>query len=71
MPGLLRERERYMNATKSIVQDRMRTTDQSRLDIISYFLKAKDPHSGEKLSFAEVWAEAYLVISAGKLSEPW
>lgn len=71
MPGLLKERERYLNATKSIVQDRMRTADQSRLDILSYFLRAKDSHSGEKLSFAEVWAEANVMISAGKLSERW
>lgn len=66
LPGLLRERERYMAATKDIVETRIEKDDDSRKDIISYFLSAHDPETGEKLSFAEVWAEAYLMISAGK-----
>ena len=39
---------------------------KDRKDIMSYLLAAKDPESGQNLQLAEVWSEAYLMISAGK-----
>ncbi len=66
MAAMLRDRELYMAATKDIVQNRISKEADSRKDITSYLLTAEDPETGERLSFAEVWAEAYLMLSAGK-----
>lgn len=66
MAGILRDRKLYMKAIKDIVQTRIAKTSSSRKDITSYFLTAADPETGEKLSFAEVWSEAYLMLSAGE-----
>jgi hypothetical protein len=65
-PRLLEERARYLAATKYIVKDRIEREDNSRQDIMSHLLKAKEPDTGETLSFEEIWSEAYLMISAGK-----
>ena len=70
-PGLLKDRARYLGATKHIVEERIEKEDDSRKDIMSHLLKAKDPQTGENLTFEEVWAESYLMISAGKpISSP-
>lgn len=37
-----------------------------RNDIMSALLAAKDPKTGTKLSEAEVWEEAHLMIAAGE-----
>lgn len=66
MAGMLRDRELYMAATKNIVNTRIAKKIDSRKDITSYLLTAEDPETGEKLLFAEVWSEAYLMLSAGK-----
>lgn len=66
LPGLLQDRQRYMAATKDIVTARIQKTDDTREDIMSYLLSAHDPETGDKLSFEELWAEAYLMISAGR-----
>ena len=39
---------------------------QNRKDIMSHLLVAKDPKTGDKLTDAEVWGEAHLMIAAGK-----
>ena len=71
-PGLLKERARYLAATIDVVQRRIDANDamKDRKDIMSYLLAARDPESGENLQLAEVWSEAYLMISAGKEDSP-
>ena len=66
MAGILRDRELYMAATKHIIETRIAKKADSRKDVTSYLLIAEDPETGEKLSFAEIWSEAYLMLSAGK-----
>ena len=66
MAGTLRDRKLYMAATKNMVKARIVKNADARKDITSYLLTAEDPETGEKLSFAEVWSEAYLMLSAGK-----
>ena len=42
-----------------------------RNDIMSALLAAKDPKTGTKLSEAEVWGEAHLMIAAGEQNFPY
>ena len=71
-PRLLKDRARYLDATIGVVQRRIDANDsmKERKDIMSYLLAAKDPETGENLQLAEVWSEAYLMISAGTSSFP-
>ena len=66
-PSLLKDRARYLDATIGVVQRRIDDNEsmKDRKDIMSYLLAAKDPETGENLQMAEVWSEAYLMISAG------
>lgn len=66
-PRLLKDRARYLDATIGVVQRRIDDNEsmKDRKDIMSYLLAAKDPETGENLQMAEVWSEAYLMISAG------
>lgn len=67
---LLKDRARYLDATIDVVQKRIDANEElkDRKDIMSYLLASKDPETGENLHLAEVWSEAYLMISAGKTS---
>ena len=71
-PTLLKDRARYLKATINVVQQRIDANNamKERKDIMSYLLAAKDPESGENLELAEVWSEAYLMISAGQEDSP-
>ena len=66
MAGMLRDRDLYLAATMNIVETRIGKKANARKDITSYLLSARDRETDENLSFAEVWSEAYLMLSAGK-----
>lgn len=61
MAGMLRDRDLYLAATMNIVETRIGKKANTRKDITSYLLSARDPETDEDLSFAEVWSEAYLM----------
>lgn len=65
MAGMLRDRDLYLAATMNIVETRIGKKANARKDITSYLLSARDRETDENLSFAEVWSEAYLMLSAG------
>ena len=60
------ERTQFSDIAKKYSEERMASDDKSRQDIMSALLAARDPKTGEKLTDAEVWGEAHLMIAAGK-----
>ena len=62
------ERQRFLEiSTKYAEERRMASMEKmsTRNDIMSALLAASDPKTGTKLSEAEVWGEAHLMIAAG------
>ena len=62
------ERHCFFEISTQYSEERM-ASEQKRNkwnDIMSALLAAKDPKTGTKLSEAEVWGEAHLMIAAAK-----
>lgn len=68
LPHLQKKRERYMDATVRIVQQRIdeQHSEKRHADVMHYLLSAKDPETGKGLEISEIWSEAYLMINAGE-----
>ena len=65
-PTLVRDRQRYMNFSKSLAVERTKQgEDGDRKDFFHYLLNAKDPETGLGFSTPELWAESNLLIIAG------
>ena len=65
------ERQKFLQTSTEFAKARMEDEEKGhtqRNDILSALLKARDPKTGTKLSEAEVWGEAHLMIAAGKAS---
>ena len=64
------ERQRFLEVSTKFSEARMASQEKmkGRNDIMSALLAAKDPKTGTKLSEAEVWGEAHLMIAAGETS---
>ena len=62
------ERHRFLEISTQYSEKRMASEEKrnKRNDIMSALLAAKDPKTGTKLSDAEVWGEAHLMIAAGE-----
>ena len=67
-PDMADERQRFLEVSTKFSEARMASEEKmkGRNDIMSALLAAKDPKTGTKLSEAEVWGEAHLMIAAGK-----
>lgn len=67
-PEMAAERQRFLEISTKYSEERMASEEKmsGRNDIMSALLAAKDPRTGTKLSEAEVWGEAHLMIAAGK-----
>lgn len=61
------ERQRFLEISSAYSGQRMASEEKmsKRNDILSALLAAKDPKTGTKLSEAEVWGEAHLMVAAG------
>jgi cytochrome P450 len=67
-PNMSDERQRFTKISDKFTKERMAFIQEGnfeRLDIMSALLAARDPKTGEKLSDAETWSEAHLMIAAG------
>jgi len=69
-PEMVSERGAFTEVAEKFTQERIAmmeegTPGSERNDIMSALLGAVDPKTGEKLSSAEVWTEAHLMIAAG------
>ena len=62
------ERQRFLEISTKYSEERMASEGKmsQRNDIMSALLVAKDPKTQTKLSEAEVWGEAHLMIAAGE-----
>ena len=62
------ERQRFLEISTQYSKTRMVSAKKmsERNDITSALLAAKDPKTGTKLSEAEIWGEAHLMIAAGE-----
>ena len=69
-PDMADERQRFLEVSTKFSEARMASEEKmkGRNDIMSVLLAARDPKTGTKLSEAEVWGEAHLMIAAGKTS---
>ena len=67
-PEMAAERQRFLEISTQFSEERMASEEKMsrRNDIMSALLAAKDPKTGTKLSEAEVWGEAHLMIAAGE-----
>ena len=67
-PEMADERQRFLEISTKFSEERMASEEKmsKRNDIMSALLAAKDPKTGTKLSEAEVWGEAHLMIAAGE-----
>ena len=67
-PDMADERRRFLEVSTNFSKARMASQEKmkGRSDILSALLAARDPKTGTKLSEAEVWGEAHLMIAAGK-----
>lgn len=67
-PNMSDERQRFTEISDQYTRERVEKTKAGkfeRQDILSALLVARDPKTGEKLSDAETWSEAHLMIAAG------
>lgn len=67
-PGMCTERTSFSSIAEQYSKERMTMMEEGKMernDIMSALLAAHDPRTGEKLSEAEVWTEAHLMIAAG------
>ena len=66
-PEMAAERQRFLEISSTFSEQRMASEEKmsKRNDILSALLAAKDPKTGTKLSEAEVWGEAHLMVAAG------
>lgn len=71
-PEMADERKCFLEISTKYSEERMVPQEQTseRNDIMSALLAARDPKTGTKLTEAEVWGEAHLMIAAGKPSNP-
>ena len=69
-PDMAEERQRFLEVSTKFSEARMASEEKmkGRNDIMSALLAAKDPKTETKLSEAEVWGEAHLMIAAGETS---
>ncbi len=68
-PKMNEERTQFAKIADKYSRERMILMEEGksdRNDIMSALLAARDPKTGEKLTEAEVWGEAHLMIAAGK-----
>lgn len=67
-PEMAAERQRFLEISTQYSEARMASAEKmsGRNDIMSALLAAKDPKTETKLSEAEVWGEAHLMIAAGE-----
>lgn len=67
-PEMAAERQRFFEISTKYSEERMASEEKrsKRNDIMSALLAATDPKTGTKLSEAEVWGEAHLMIAAGE-----
>ena len=67
-PEMADERRRFVEISTKFSEERNASQEmKDRKDIMSALLEARDSRTGTKLSNAEVWGEAHLMIAAGKL----
>jgi cytochrome P450 len=62
------ERHQFTTISDKYTEERMELLKQgnfNRKDVMSALLDASDPKTGEKLTEAETWSEAHLMIAAG------
>ena len=59
------ERTKFSDIARDYSEKRMASGDEDRQDIMSALLAAQDPKTGERLTDAEIWGEAHLMIAAG------
>jgi len=67
-PNMSNERQQFTKVSNEFTEERMALIEAGtfdRQDIMSSLLAARDPKTGEKLSVAETWSEAHLMIAAG------
>ncbi|KAK4695064.1 hypothetical protein P7C71_g2615, partial [Lecanoromycetidae sp. Uapishka_2] len=66
-PEMAAERQRFLEISTKYSEERMASEEKmgNRNDIMSALLAAEDPKTKTKLSQAEVWGEAHLMIAAG------
>ena len=72
-PEMADERKRFLEIFTKHSEERMASQEKisGRNDIMSALLAARDPQTATKLTEAEVWGEAHLMIAAGKPLESW
>lgn len=67
-PNMSDQREQFTKISDTFTEERMALIEEGRFerqDIMSALLAARDSKTGEKLSDAETWSEAHLMIAAG------
>lgn len=69
-PEMGAERSKFSDIAEKFTRERIAMMEEGnsgaeRHDIMAALLAARDPKTGEKLSDAEVWTEAHLMIAAG------
>jgi cytochrome P450 len=67
-PNMSDERQQFTNISNKFTEERIALIEEGkfdRQDIMTALLAARDPKTGERLSDAETWSEAHLMIAAG------
>lgn len=64
-PTMEEDRTRFAAIAEKYSKERQEGGKEERQDIMTALLAARDPKSGQKLTDAEVWGEAHLMIAAG------
>lgn len=72
LPGFARLRGQYVELGKQVASKTIEalestsdTTSRKRKDILYYVVNAKDPETGSKFTYAEIFSEAALFLAAG------